>query len=148
MAASGYDGHVADLGQAVVWPQGVRVPGALGANKWWIGLCECLLEALLLFWSSLWSEKWAHTLRGLWLAALISDWSTWTLGQAVWLLLWALWIHFIPSFVYSVRVLSSFGKLLSCYKSVRWINFSSLNSFILQPPLFRYYTREVYAFVY
>lgn len=33
MAASGYDGHVADPGQAVVWPQGVRVPGALGANK-------------------------------------------------------------------------------------------------------------------
>lgn len=33
MAASGYDGHVADLGQAVVWPQGVRVPGVQGANK-------------------------------------------------------------------------------------------------------------------
>lgn len=65
MAASGYDGHVADLGQAVVWPQGVRVPGVLGANKWWIGLCECLLEALLLFSSSLWSEKWAHTRIGL-----------------------------------------------------------------------------------
>lgn len=27
-AASGYGGPVADLGQAVVWPQGVRVPGA------------------------------------------------------------------------------------------------------------------------
>lgn len=33
MAASGYDVHVADLGQAVVWPQGVRVPGVHGANK-------------------------------------------------------------------------------------------------------------------
>lgn len=33
MAASGYDGRVADRGQAVVWPQGVRVPGAQAANK-------------------------------------------------------------------------------------------------------------------
>lgn len=33
MAASGYDGHVADPGQAVVWPQGVRVPGVQGAKK-------------------------------------------------------------------------------------------------------------------
>lgn len=33
MAASGNDGPAADLGQAVVWPQGVRVPGALGASE-------------------------------------------------------------------------------------------------------------------
>ena len=42
MAASGY-GPAADLCQAVVWPQGVRVPGAQRASGWWIGLCECLL---------------------------------------------------------------------------------------------------------
>lgn len=33
MAASSHHGHVADPGQALVWPQGVRVPAALGANK-------------------------------------------------------------------------------------------------------------------
>lgn len=33
MAASGYDGPAADPGQAVVWPQGVRVPAVLGANE-------------------------------------------------------------------------------------------------------------------
>lgn len=52
IAVSGYDGPAADPGQAVVWPQGVRVPGVLGANEWWIGLCECLLgspAAILIF---------------------------------------------------------------------------------------------------
>lgn len=81
MAASGHHGHVADPGQALVWPQGVRVPAALGANKWWIGLCEGPSGALLLFWSSLWSGKWAHR-KTLWLAALISDWGILTAGQA------------------------------------------------------------------
>lgn len=33
MAASGYHGPAADLGQAVVWPQGVRVPGVLRASE-------------------------------------------------------------------------------------------------------------------
>ena len=33
MAASGYDGPAADPGQAVVWPQGVRVPGVLRASE-------------------------------------------------------------------------------------------------------------------
>lgn len=33
MTASGYDGPAADLGQAVVWPQGVRVPGAARASE-------------------------------------------------------------------------------------------------------------------
>lgn len=84
MAASGHHGHVADPGQALVWPQGVRVPTALGANKWWIGLCEGPSGALLLFWSSLWSGKWAHR-KTLWLAALISDWGILTAGQAFWL---------------------------------------------------------------
>lgn len=33
MAASGHHDHVADPGQALVWPKGVRVLAPLGANK-------------------------------------------------------------------------------------------------------------------
>lgn len=33
MAAGGHHGHVADPDPALVWPQGVRVPAPLGANK-------------------------------------------------------------------------------------------------------------------
>lgn len=77
-------------------------------------------EALLLFWSSLWPKKWAHCSNGLWLAVLISDLSTWTWGQAFWLCLWAVWIHFSPPSL-CVRLLSSFGKLLNLHKPDEFI---------------------------